>query len=90
MKTFQIILSSVAALGFNSSMLGKLITDKDVDRLVVLNKKYKINIAGEGGEFESLVLSCPLFKKKIKIVESETIMENEYTGNYIIKKATLI
>jgi len=32
-----------------------------------LNEKYKINIAGEGGEYESFVLNCPLFKKPIKI-----------------------
>ena len=32
-----------------------------------LNEKFKINPAGEGGEYESFVLNCPLFKRKLKI-----------------------
>ena len=31
-------------------------------------RKYKINPAGEGGEFETFVLNCPLFKKELKII----------------------
>ena len=31
-------------------------------------KKYKINPAGEGGEFETFVLNCPLFKKELSII----------------------
>ena len=29
---------------------------------------YKINPAGEGGEFETFVQYCPLFSKKLEIV----------------------
>ena len=31
-----------------------------------MQEKYKINPAGEGGEFESLVINCPLFKKPLE------------------------
>ena len=34
-----------------------------------LKSKYGINPAGEGGEFESFVLNCQLFKKPLKIKE---------------------
>ena len=57
--------------------------------LIKLHSKNGLNVAGEGGEFESLVVDCPLFKKKIKIIDSETKMENEYTGRFLIKKAEL-
>ena len=30
-------------------------------------EKYKINPAGEGGEFETLVLNCPMFKKRLEL-----------------------
>ncbi|MCK5282953.1 MAG: diphthine--ammonia ligase [Nanoarchaeota archaeon] len=86
---FSIIFSSIAAYGLDKTWLGKTITDKDIDKLVELNKKYQINIAGEGGEFESLVLDCPLFKKKINIIDSEIIEENQNTAKLIIKKAEL-
>ena len=48
------------------------------------NKKYKINIAGEGGEFETLVLNCPLFRKKITIKNYE-ISEDDNSARVIIK-----
>ena len=50
-----------------------------------LKEKYNINVAGEGGEFESLVINGPIFKKKLEIKQTETIMENEFTGVYLIK-----
>ena len=88
-NNFKIIFSSIAAYGFKKEWLGKIITNKDINNLVELNKKYKINIAGEGGEFESLVLDCPLFEKQIKILDSEITEENESTARLVIKKAEL-
>jgi diphthine-ammonia ligase len=88
-KGFKFILTRIAAFGFDKSYLGKIITAKDIDNLSILNKKYKTNIAGEGGEFESLVIDGPNFKSQLKITEAETIMENEYTGFYKIKKISL-
>lgn len=28
-------------------------------------KKFGLNVCGEGGEYETLTLDCPIFKKKI-------------------------
>ncbi len=86
---FEIILSSIACYGLGKNWLGKIITHNDINQLVNLNNKCGINIAGEGGEFESLVLDCPLFKKKIQIEEKEIISEDENTANLVIKKAIL-
>ena len=88
-NNFEVIISSIAAQGLGKEWLGKTITNKDIDKLVKLNKKLGINIAGEGGEFESLVLNCPLFKKKIKIIKSQTKLEDQFTGTYNIIKAKL-
>jgi asparagine synthase (glutamine-hydrolysing) len=86
---FEIVFSSVAAEGLDAGWLGCKITQKDVDRLVALNKKTGLNIAGEGGEFESLVLDGPLFKRRIDIVESETVVESENCARFVVKKAKL-
>ena len=88
-NNYKIIFSSIAADGLSEKWLGKKITSEDVDALVKLHTKNGLNVAGEGGEFESLVLNCPLFKKKIEILDSEIKMENIYTGKFIIKKATI-
>ncbi len=88
-KNYDILFSSIAADGLSKDWLGRRITKEDVSNLIKLHSKNGLNVAGEGGEFESLVLDCPLFKKKIKILESEVKMENKCTGRFIIKKAKL-
>jgi diphthine-ammonia ligase len=64
---FEIIFTAVAAEGFDKNWLGKRLDAKAIDELERLNKKYGVHISGEGGEYESAVLACPLFKGKIKI-----------------------
>ncbi|MFX0207048.1 MAG: diphthine--ammonia ligase [Candidatus Hodarchaeota archaeon] len=86
---FEVIFSSVASMGLNKSWLGKIITHADIDKLKDLNKKIGLNIAGEGGEYESLVLYGPGFSHRIVIDEYETIEENSITAKTIIKKAHL-
>ncbi|KAK5618947.1 hypothetical protein CRENBAI_006862 [Crenichthys baileyi] len=41
-----------------------------------LSNKYGVHICGEGGEYETLTLDCPLFKKKIVIDEAETVIHS--------------
>ncbi len=64
-NNFEIIVSSVAAFPLDKSWIGRKIDSKFIFEVETLQKNYKINPAGEGGEFESLVLNCPLFTKKI-------------------------
>ena len=86
-EEFRMIFVSVAAEGLDSRWLGKEITIKHVNKLIELNQKIGLNVAGEGGEFESVILDCPMFKRKIKIVKKKIIMENENTGKLKIEKA---
>lgn len=88
-RGYRFIFSSVASYGLDKKWLGRIITEAYVARLAVLNRKYGINIAGEGGEFESLVIDGPLFKKTINIEEYEIIEENENTAHLVVKKAVL-
>lgn len=64
---FKVIITGVFAYPLDSSWLGKEINRKFVADTIDLNNKYKIHPAGEGGEFETFVLNCPLFKKSLKI-----------------------
>ena len=87
---FNVIITGIAADGLNKSWLGRKIDNECIEDLKKINEKNKIHIAGEGGEYETFVLDCPLFKKKIKIANSEIRMENECTGQYVIKSAELV
>lgn len=82
------IITKVAAHGLSKELLGKILSNELLQKLNSLS--VKINVAGEGGEYETSVLDCPLFKNKIEIVESEMKMQNEFTGELIVKKARLI
>lgn len=87
---FEVIISSIAADGFNSTWLGRKMDKQMISELSALHDKNKINVAGEGGEYESLVLDCPLFKQKIKILESEKKMDSECSGVFVVNKAELV
>jgi len=65
---FNVIITSVSAYPLNEKWLGRKIDRKFINEVKDLNKRYKINPAGEGGEFETFVLNVPgLFKKELKI-----------------------
>ena len=66
---FNIIIVGVFAHGFDKTWLGKTINEKTINELKKLRRKFSINEAGEGGEFETLVLDSPIFRKKIVLDE---------------------
>lgn len=86
---FEIIFTATAADGLGKEWLKKKITSQDIDKLVGMNKTIGHNVAGEGGEFESLVLNCPLFNQSIEIVESTITCESEHSTRLDIKEARL-
>ena len=65
---FKTIITGVFAYPLDESWLGKEINQEIINELKKINQKYKVNLAGEGGEFETFVLNCPLFKRKLKII----------------------
>ena len=87
---FEVIITGIATDGFTKKWLGRKIDLKALEELKELKKKYKIHMGLEGGEGESFVLDGPIFKKKIEIVKSEIIMENECTGRLVIEKVKIL
>jgi len=76
-KKFKVIITAVAAYPLNQSWLGRKIDDKFIKEVKALKEKYEIHPAGEGGEFETFVLNCPLFKKPLKVKSFEDISTGE-------------
>jgi len=83
---FEIVFTRVAGYPLTKSMLGKKITDETVRTLREMGEF--INPAGEGGEYETLVLNMPLFTKKLKIVDC-VVVGGEYDATLIVQKAEL-
>ena len=65
----------VASLGLDQRHLGKSLSDMR-NHLHEMHEKYGLNICGEGGEYETFTLDCPLFVKKIVIEEKEVIIHS--------------
>ena len=42
-----------------------------------LHEKYGLDVCGEGGEYESLVVDCPLFKRRLVIHNWEIVLDEE-------------
>jgi diphthine-ammonia ligase len=64
---FEVIITGVFAYPLTKEWLGRKMDKRFIEDIKKLEEKYKINPAGEGGETESFVLNCPLFKRGLKV-----------------------
>ncbi len=74
---FKVIITAVAAYPLDKSWLGRKINNQFIEDVIELKEKYKIHSAGEGGEFETFVLDCPLFEKPLKVKSFKDFKEGE-------------
>lgn len=74
---FKVIITGVFAYPLGKDWLGREINPEFVEEVKKLGEKYKIHPAGEGGEFESFVLDCPLFEKSLEIKSFEDFEEGK-------------
>ncbi|MGC8580880.1 MAG: diphthine--ammonia ligase [Thermoplasmata archaeon] len=72
----EIYFSSVSAEGLSMDLVGRKLDKNMLNHLIEVRKKYKINISGEGGEYETVVLNAPFFKYSINVIKADIIKEN--------------
>lgn len=82
---FKIMIIGVFAYPLNEKWPGRIIDNSFINDVTKLKDRYKIHAAGEGGEFESFVLNCPLFKKELKVSSFKDIKEGENSWRREIK-----
>jgi diphthine-ammonia ligase len=85
---FEAVITGVYAQGFTEEWLGRRINAKTINALQHLHHKHGISLVGEGGEYETLVLDAPFFKRRIVIVETERIWDDQ-SGWLKVRKAIL-
>jgi len=83
----------IACIGLKQSYLMESISSMRGD-LQKLKEMYQINVWGEGGEYETMVLDCPLYiNYKIKVEEFKilSVTEDDYApvAHVIITKCSL-
>lgn len=71
----EAVLVKVASMGLGKAQVGRSLADVQ-QHLHTVQVQYGVNVCGEGGEYESLVLDCPLFaRQRIVLDEYEVVTE---------------
>ena len=83
-----LIIEVDTALGANKDWLGKVMDQSIIEEIKQRVAEKKINPIGEWGEYHTLVIDCPIYKKQIVIEKDMTEWKNT-KGYYLIKKANL-
>jgi ABC transporter with metal-binding/Fe-S-binding domain ATP-binding protein len=85
----KIIVTAVAAMGLDGSWLGRALDEEAIRGLIGLGERYGLNVCGEGGEYESLVLDAPWFSSRLEIIEASAEWDGS-SGVYRVKRAELV
>ncbi|VDM62167.1 unnamed protein product [Angiostrongylus costaricensis] len=72
-KGLDAILVKVAAIGLDRTYIGRRLSEVELT-LNRLHSQFGVHPCGEGGEYETFVISCPLFQKRINVLDSEVLL----------------
>ncbi len=86
---FDVRITGIASAGLDQSVLGARIDGKIIEKFVGLHKKLGFHVGGEGGEYESLVLDAPIFRKRIGLLKTAKTMSGENSGRLEIISSKL-
>jgi diphthine-ammonia ligase len=84
-----VIVTAVAAMGLDQSWLGRVLDQEAAEELRDLNQRFGVDVCGEGGEMETLVLDAPWFKKRLDIVSARSVWDG-VRGSYLVEEAMLL
>lgn len=65
---FKVMITGVAAEGLGKDWLGRIIDERALKELQALAGKHRIHPIGEGGEFETLVVDCELYRHRLEFM----------------------
>lgn len=87
-KGFRIMVVGVACEGLGREWLGRIIDHEALEELSSVSERFRFHLAGEGGEFETLTLDAPFFRKSIVVREARTEWHGD-SGHCLITRAEL-
>lgn len=83
-----IIVTAVAARGLDQRWLGRMLDTESVEELAELNRRFGVDVCGDGGEMETLVLDAPWFRSRLEITRARGIWDG-VRGSYLVEEAML-
>ncbi len=91
-STLSFLITAVQAYGLSGELLGKPVTPSFAAKLLSRFKRYSISPVGEGGEFETFVISSPMFRGRSIAIRKASMMwnPNTFTGYYVIEDSGIL
>lgn len=89
MRNFEPRIVKTAAIGLTRAHLGQTVTALS-DHLHRLHEQYGVHVCGEGGEYESLVTDCPLYRARIVLDHTSLAVHSDipYAEVYLLRVHT--
>ena len=84
---FDVRIVSVSTDGLGEEWLGQKITQDSLEELTRISTKYRFNLDGEGGEFETIVVDAPHMSQRIAVSGLSNWKGNR--GSWILESAKL-
>ncbi|MBL7167380.1 diphthine--ammonia ligase [Candidatus Bathyarchaeota archaeon] len=84
-----IIVTAVAAMGLGEKWLGRTLDLDALEELKSLSERFGVDVCGEGGEMETLVLDAPWFTSRLEIVSAKREWDG-VRGSLQVEEAHLI
>ena len=84
---FDVRIISVSTDGLGEEWLGEKITQDSLEELTRISAKYRFNLDGEGGEFETIVVDAPHMSQLIAVSGLSNWKGNR--GSWILESAEL-
>ena len=73
---FGVIFTSVSTEGMSADWVGRTLEVESLNELIDLSQRHRFNLDGEGGEFETIVVSAPHMRRDV-VVQGEV----DWTGS---------
>jgi len=85
----SIIVTAVAAMGLDENWLGRTLDENTLKELTSLSERYGVDVCGEGGEMETLVLDAPWFESRLELLRTRSEWDG-VRGSYIVEEIRLL
>jgi len=83
-EDFEAIVINVKADLFGEEWLGRKVDRSFLEDVLELHKKRRVHICGELGEYHTLVLDGPIFKRRIKILDRKNVLREGYWKYWLL------
>lgn len=75
---FEAIVVSAKAEFFSDEWLGKQVSQDFIGELSRLHEEFNLHPCGEQGEYHTFVIDGPIFRRRIKIIDSHKVLREGY------------